>query len=741
MVQKPCAMDFVYFLRVLLKRKWIIIGAGLLAAAIAYFLTRNELKSYRSTVQVSTGFTVTDEIKVNENFNFYEADTKFNNVIVTCTSPSVLSLLSYKLILHDLTEPVPFRNNRDKISQFPHFGDMNLEKATDLFRDKLESMSMLTSFNHDEKKLLELLNFFGYDHNSLANSINVYRLQRTDYFQIDCVSENPNLSAFVVNNLYDQFLRYYKSVRFSKSQESIDTLRSLMEKKKQDLDIKNALLREQGVTDVNMVNTSKLDIIANLEKTLTDEKSKRTKLIYSLQKIDQKLKSNDNSSVNESINNNDEILLLKKTMSNVYLEYLKTGSTDQALLNRYNQLKASYQEKMSNYLNTTPIQTNSGEDKAKLIEDRTDIEMDIQATTANIESIEQNIAALKGNIQQSASKGAYVETLLKELELTNREYLAAKQRYNDALDINSASINNFRQILKGQPAIEPEPSKRKLIVGMAGAGAIVITLLVITVLTFLDSSIKTPAIFSRTVGLKMLGMLNLTNLKKKSLVDIVAGKPGDDKQESKRINVFRESVRKLRYEIERSGKHIFLFTSTKKGQGKTTIIQALSYSMSLSKKKILIIDTNFCNNDLTVQMEAEPVFETIAVESGDTLTQESLLQRVKNVSKNASDTVYVIGSEGGDYTPSEVLTAHNLLTQLPELQKEFDYIFLEGPPLNDFSDSRELSQYVEAVIAIFSAEQGIKQLDKESVSFLNDLNGKFYGAILNKVDLENVNVS
>ena len=78
---------------------------------------------------------------------------------------------------------------------------------------------------------------------------------------------------------------------------------------------------------------------------------------------------------------------------------------------------------------------------------------------------------------------------------------------------------------------------------------------------------------------------------------------------------------------------------------------------------------------------------------------------------------------------------------LPELKKEFDYIFLEGPPLNDFSDAKELSHYVEGVIAVFSATEIIKQIDKESIKFFRELGDKFIGAILNMVDLKNVNVA
>jgi succinoglycan biosynthesis transport protein ExoP len=258
-------------------------------------------------------------------------------------------------------------------------------------------------------------------------------------------------------------------------------------------------------------------------------------------------------------------------------------------------------------------------------------------------------------------------------------------------------------------------------------------------LAYLDSSIKTPAIFSRIVNLKMISMVNFTNLKRKSLKDIVTSDIAkESRSEKHRNNIFRESIRKLRYEIEHTGKKIFLFTSTQKGDGKTTLIQALAYSMSLSKKKILIIDTNFCNNDLTVQMEAEPVLEKISSdvkELGDTLAH-----RIKAMAKDlGTGNIFVIGSEGGDYTPSEILARENLLLHLHSLTDEFDFIFLEGPPLNSFIDSKELAQYVDGVVAIFSATRIVKQIDKESISFFNDLNGKFCGSVLNKVNLENVN--
>jgi Mrp family chromosome partitioning ATPase/uncharacterized protein involved in exopolysaccharide biosynthesis len=740
--------------RVLLKRKWIIIGATLIAAFVAIWLTRNEPHKYRSLAQVSTGFTVSDEIRINnENFSFFEADVKFNNAIVTFTSPTVLSLLSYDLILHDLKSPNPFRYLSKQEQQIPLYQKIDKQKAAEVFRRKLETMSLLSSFKDDEKDLLELLGMYGYDYKSLNNNLTVARLQRTDYIQVEFESENPELSAYVVNDAFQQFLRYYKSVRSSRSLESIDTLQSLLDKRKQELDEKNAALRNAGIIDVGQENSSKLEQMMSLETTLTEEQSKQTNIQYSIQKVNQRLarlgvrtESTDPVSTAPDTEN-EQILLLRQQMNDAYLAYKNSGSSDPALLKKYETLKSQYQDRIATSTGSSRSSTTgssvgaAGEDKASLLEKKSDLEVDLKASSANIEAIQNKINNLKGNLVKDASKGAVVDAMLKEAELANKEYIAAKQKYSDAIDITTSSVNNFRQILQGQPAIEPEPSKRKLVIGMAAMSAFTVTVLIIISLTYLDSSIKTPQVFARIVNLRMISTVNLMNLKKKKLSSLITElDTTPDELANKRHNVFREALRKLRFELETSGKKTFLFASTKKGEGKTTLIQALAYSMSLSKKKILIIDTNFCNNDLTLQLNADPILEKI---HPDKLNPRGLIDQVKYAAKPVEDSpyIFVIGSEGGDYTPSEILPRENLLHHLQALTAEFDYIFLEGPPLNDFTDTKELAHYVDGVIAVFSATHIIKQVDKQSLTFFHELNGKFCGAVLNMVNPENVNAS
>lgn len=735
-------MDIIYLFRVLLKRKWIIIGAAFLAAGLTFYLTRHEKKFYRSYSQFSTGFAVSDDIPMNNNnVSLFEAETKFNNVIVTMMSPSVTSLLSYKLILHDLENPTKvYRTLTNEEKQSPAYTSVNIEQAKKVFKDKLEIMTMLSPYKPEEKKLLEFIALYNYDSKSIAQNLNLYRVQRTDYIQVNYISQHPELSAFAVDNLFQQFLRYYRGVRSDRSQESIDTLKSLMEKKKEELDIKNNALKEKGIyIDAGEAITGTMGTIGEMQLNLAIERNKLTNYEYDIKKIDQRLANITTNTITKPSVDNEEIILARKARNEAYKTWTDNQSTE--AWTRYQKLDDDYKNKLKRYqsANDDNVISKPSQSKDDLLNQKADLQINIQATKKNIGQIQSEINRLQGDVNVTSSKSAEVQTLLKERDQANKDYLDVKQRYTDALDYGTSAINNFRQIVPALPAVEPEPSKRKMLVGMAGAGAAITIILIIVLLTYLDTSIKTPVIFNKAVGLKMISMVNFMNLKTKKLSEIISNKDGAlDAADKNRNNIFRESLRKLRYEIENSGKKIFLFTSTKKGQGKTTLIQALSYSMSLSKKRILIIDTNFCNNDLTVQLDADPILEKITPHKNG----QALLDEVKKVSKDVDGgLVYAIGSEGGDYTPSEILPKQNLLQHLHSLTEEFDYIFLEGPPLNDFSDSKELSQYVEGVIAVFSAADAVKQIDKQSISFFKELNGKFCGSILNMVDLKNVNVS
>lgn len=724
-------MDVIYFVKALLKKKWWIIISTIVAIVLSFVFTMDRAKLYVSNAQISTGFTINDDIKLRDenNVNLFEADVKFNNVVETINSPTVISLLSYQLLIHDLTSAKPFRFLTEKDRRTPEYLQFNRVAGLQLARHKLDSLQMLTSYQPEERKLLEYMKLCKYDYESLRKRLNIGRLQRTDYIDMSFGSENPELSAFVVNTLYYEFTRYYRSMRSERSVENVGTFEALVNQKKTELDQKIDALRNykssEGLLNVEAASGNELGLISQLEKALLDEKATYNNLSSSLQSVNEQLaQMNQGRAVYD--NNNAEIVTLRKQLNQSNDEYQRGGSTDAELADKIKTQRAQLQRLMS----SSSVATGKTVSKDELIQKKASLEADIKASTLNIASLQNKIGSLRGSVGSYANKEATVSTLQKEVDLAQEEYNKLKEKLNTALDSRLAPPDDFRQTLKGQPAFKPESSKRIIIMGMAGASVFLLTTLGVLFMEFFDNSIKSPSVFERHVDLKLISTINHADLHRYSIPEVLQKQISDDDASRKRQNTFRELLRKLRYEVESSNKSIFLFTSTESQQGKTTLVQALAYSLSLSNKRVLIIDTNFCNNDLTVALQAKPTLETFSM-----APEEVSIEKVREIVTTYSvEGIEVIGCKGGDYTPSEILPRNHLLNYLPQLKGYYDFVLLEGAPLNDYTDSKELVHYVEGVIAIFSSRVSLKQNDKESIQFLQSMNGKLLGAVLNNVN-------
>ena len=208
-------------------------------------------------------------------------------------------------------------------------------------------------------------------------------------------------------------------------------------------------------------------------------------------------------------------------------------------------------------------------------------------------------------------------------------------------------------------------------------------------------------------------------------------------------------------------------TSTQNDVGKTTIIQSLAFSFLLSNKKVLLVDLNFENNSLTRLFNKDQFVEDVVSEADVEVEQEPeyvkpiitpsfdeqfLLQDVAtkkeiqryNIESASTNTTYhnlfVLGCRGGNHSPSEVISFDLLNYLVSEMKKKFDYILIESASLNNRSDSYELFKFADRVITVFSAKTVPTQSDHKSIESILNLGEKNFGAVLNMVEYENINL-
>jgi Mrp family chromosome partitioning ATPase len=435
-----------------------------------------------------------------------------------------------------------------------------------------------------------------------------------------------------------------------------------------------------------------------------------------------------------SNNHGDEILVLRRANEELATKLALKGGVDQNIqkqiddninkINKYNRGN-SFQQ-----LNPALRQA---ERKEQLTKDKLDLQSAIAATTDNIEMYKSRLdqfrkIAFSGGGQEVVA-GAYLNDLTiaeKDLEKYNSSIFASQ-------DIDVSPDFNFKQIMLGQPPIKPDPGKTLLIISIAGLSMFFLSILFIIILELLDSTLRTPSIFKKETKLNVLSTVGQIDLENKALEEYFEFSPRSDR-ESNNLP-FIENLRKLRYEIERSGKRVILFTSTKAEEGKTTILESVAHTFSRGKKKVLIIDANFSNNSLTRDFSAKPTLISFCMKTPDSV------EKIWNITTATKITnVDVVGCDEGNYTPSEILPKNNLFEQLENIKKHYDFIFIEGAALNSHADSKELTDFAEGLVVVFSAKNALGETDRESIAFLKHNRSKFIGAVLNQVDEQNLDL-
>ncbi|NJN26111.1 MAG: AAA family ATPase [Cyclobacteriaceae bacterium] len=363
----------------------------------------------------------------------------------------------------------------------------------------------------------------------------------------------------------------------------------------------------------------------------------------------------------------------------------------------------------------------------------------------NLRDIEYKIDALRQNISSFASDQATFAGLQREIDLATQEYLDAQEKFNAAQNKSLVKESNIKQVLMAQPALEPESSKRLIIIAIAVVASFAFTLIVFIVLELMDLSIRTASIYKRNTKLKLIGVLNDLKVKNVNFEKIFSSEQNVEKTKK-----FKHLLRKIRFDINNSNSKIVLFTSTKNGEGKSFVLFSIAYSFSLMQKRVLIIDTNFRNNSLTNFLipKSSTKYLLGAHENenwhganGDNEPNLVSNNLQKNIIKRTSfKGIDVVGNNGLNLSPSEVFVNRDFKLLLKELATEYDFIFMEGSALNDFSDSKELIEYVDKVVAVFSARSTIKDIDKESIAYLSGINSKFLGGILNFVENKHLDI-
>ncbi|RZL63105.1 MAG: lipopolysaccharide biosynthesis protein [Pedobacter sp.] len=711
-------MDFKLFLERVYRYKWLLISLPILAVVITYLLVMNLPKQYASETQIATGLLdPSKKVISNETVDFFSVNQQFANIVEKFTMKKIINILTYNLIIHDLeSKNTAFKKYPEMVASW---SDTDRLQVISQFRKKLLDKSTLTLDDDKGKfKLYTVAEAMGYSEDALKKNLDVSHAGTSDLITVAYVSENPNLSAYVVNTLSTEFISNYSTDVSINQNSSAKILDSLLVGKKKLMDDKNEQLSQfrktKGVLNLNEQSAT----VYNQISTYESQRAEALRVIQSnggaIATIESKLRGSDKYINGSNRLDNREIINLKRQLQLANNAFIDGGfkPADQRKIDSLNRILSSRsaQNADENIINTASS-------KQELVQQKLGLEIALQQAKSSIRSIDAELGVLRSRYQSMVPFDADIQNYERDAELATKDYMAALDRFNQSKTDQKLGLNlEIAQL--GLPG-NPKPSKKILYLFGSGFGAFSLCLGFIFLMVVIDYSINDIKQLEAATKSVAIGSLNQIGTKERSARNI-----WNDKSDNHKYAVYKEQIRSLRFEIfhqmEADGSKILGVTSLYAKAGKTFLSYSLAYAFALTGKKVLLIAD-------------EQPYE--ASDEKALTTSQSFQSFLMKKEFHTEDLITIMNKSNERNSLLEIQNVVNLKNGFEILRKEFDYIIIDINSLKDVNISKEWLLFTEKNIAVFEQGTSVKEMDQGLVRYIKDQPG-FLGWVLNKVSYD-----
>ncbi|MDQ6814780.1 MAG: AAA family ATPase, partial [Bacteroidota bacterium] len=578
------------------------------------------------------------------------------------------------------------------------------------------SREELSLSNPAENKLYRLLLTARYDNESLLADLLNFRVNNSDFIDLNYQSDDPGLSAFVLNTLCKETIAYYTATVSDNNRKSVEFLDSLLQHKQAILQEKTAYLRDykvrNGILDVNGQASTLIAQIADFETKKQDAEKNISSYRGALKNIDNRFNPNDRKFFeSSSAGLNQDILITKNRLTAVNNEYIKSSFDP-----KYKAKADSLQSLLSYQLNKVNdnYTYNPASSKQELVAQKLNLEVSLELAKNSTSSLGSELNRLNSRLHALVPYQATIKRTQDEIDLATAEYTDLAKKYEQARVDASFSVK-LKQVEAAMPGT-PKSSKKMLLVILAGIVSFIFCLVVLFIAYFFDNSINDSYELANQTGQPVLGSLNRLTSSKINLNDLWKNANGTSD-----VQYFKTLLSSLRFELDNNvdNKKIIAITSLQADEGKTFFALNLAYAYTMINKKVLLIDGNFSQPEIT-----EIVKPSVYIE--DYLLHE----RVGVNEFNSGSNLTIIGNKGGDLSLLELTNKQNIASKIDALKNIFDIILIETPALYKMNKAKEWIMFADKVVPVFEASKAIKH--GNGIEYLTSLNGKMTGWVLNK---------
>ena len=198
--------------------------------------------------------------------------------------------------------------------------------------------------------------------------------------------------------------------------------------------------------------------------------------------------------------------------------------------------------------------------------------------------------------------------------------------------------------------------------------------------------------------------------------------------------MYDEAIRSVRTNIQFSSldkkNKVISITSTKPSEGKSTVIYKLAKSFADNGDKVILLDCDLRSPSIS---EIAGINDNVGITNY--LTGKVNIQRAINKDREQSN-LDMIFTGPVPPNPAEILASETFKEFIEDLSKEYDYVFIDTPPVGLFTDASLVSTISDGVIFVIKSSDTKKEDISLALENLKKVDAHILGAVLTHMPMK-----
>jgi capsular exopolysaccharide synthesis family protein len=338
-----------------------------------------------------------------------------------------------------------------------------------------------------------------------------------------------------------------------------------------------------------------------------------------------------------------------------------------------------------------------------------------------LEPIEEPYEDLVAQIQVEDDKRQDLTQRVRDADATRVLYETFLARLKETSIQIGLQQADSRVLSDAIPGVQVEP-RRARILALAGVLGIMLGVALVLLRQFVGNGFRTAEDLERVTGYSVLGQIpKMPGRRRRKVLDYLRQKP---------MSAAAEAIRNLRTSILLSNvdnpPRVILSTSSIPGEGKTTISIALAHNLAGLGKRVLVIEADIRRCTFNQYFDKGPG-NLVQVVSG-TLTLEEAVMTDKQLG------IDVLMGEKSSINAADLFSSESFRQVVEAARDAYDYVIIDTPPVLVVPDARVIGRYADSIIYSVLWNETAQQQVVAGVRQLTSVNLRVAGLILSQID-------